>query len=116
MEELEDDPDLQSLVEEEVLDTARELLSEAGDRLRLPVDLVVADRFLSRKHARLFQRDGRLFVEDLGSRNGTQVNGIQIHVCCGFLDDMRGQVIIEVLLVEVIVLVPLPNTLLDMPL
>ena len=37
-------------------------------------DLVVADRFLSRKHARLFIRDDRLFVEDLGSRNGTLLN------------------------------------------
>ncbi len=37
-------------------------------------DLMVADRFLSRKHARLSWRDGRLFVEDLGSRNGTLLN------------------------------------------
>ena len=37
-------------------------------------DLVVADRFLSRRHARLTLRDGRLFVEDLGSRNGTLLN------------------------------------------
>ncbi len=37
-------------------------------------DLVVADRFLSRRHAKLTCRDGKLFVEDLGSRNGTLVN------------------------------------------
>jgi sigma-B regulation protein RsbU (phosphoserine phosphatase) len=37
-------------------------------------DLVVVDRFLSRRHARLFHENGRLFVEDLGSRNGTQLN------------------------------------------
>ncbi len=34
-----------SLVEEEVLDTARQLLQEGGSRLRLPVDVVIADRF-----------------------------------------------------------------------
>jgi phosphoglycerate kinase len=34
-----------SLVEDEALDTARELLDSAGDRLVLPVDCVVADRF-----------------------------------------------------------------------
>jgi phosphoglycerate kinase len=34
-----------SLVEDEVLDTARELLESASDRLVLPVDCVVADRF-----------------------------------------------------------------------
>ena len=34
-----------SLVEEDALDTARELLAEGGSRLRLPVDVVIADRF-----------------------------------------------------------------------
>jgi phosphoglycerate kinase len=34
-----------SLVETEVLETARELLAEAGDQLLLPVDLVVAEAF-----------------------------------------------------------------------
>jgi len=34
-----------SLVEDEVLDTARELLQMGGTRLRLPVDMVVADKF-----------------------------------------------------------------------
>lgn len=34
-----------SLVEGEVLDTARELIEEGGNRLRLPVDVVIADDF-----------------------------------------------------------------------
>jgi phosphoglycerate kinase len=34
-----------SLVEEEALGTAKELLAEGGNRLRLPVDMVIADRF-----------------------------------------------------------------------
>jgi phosphoglycerate kinase len=34
-----------SLVEDEVIDTAKELLAEGGNRLRLPVDMVIADRF-----------------------------------------------------------------------
>lgn len=34
-----------SLVEDEALDTARELLQVAGSRLRLPVDVVIANRF-----------------------------------------------------------------------
>lgn len=41
-------------------------------------DLPLADRFLSRHHARLIRRDGKVLVEDLGSRNGTSVNGVQI--------------------------------------
>lgn len=41
-------------------------------------DLVVEDTSLSRNHARLIWRDGTAFIEDLGSRNGTLVNGDQI--------------------------------------
>jgi sigma-B regulation protein RsbU (phosphoserine phosphatase) len=41
-------------------------------------DLVLADKFLSRQHARLFMQDGGMMVEDLGSRNGTLLNGSQI--------------------------------------
>ncbi len=32
------------------------------------------DTYVSQLHARLFRRDGQLFVEDLGSTNGTYVN------------------------------------------
>lgn len=54
---------------EHVLDEESLVIGRASES-----DLVVADRFLSRKHARLFFRDDRLFVEDLGSRNGTLLN------------------------------------------
>ena len=33
------------------------------------------DTFVSTVHARVFRRDGNVFVEDLGSRNGTLLNG-----------------------------------------
>jgi hypothetical protein len=33
------------------------------------------DTFVSNVHARVFDRDGDVFVEDLGSTNGTLVNG-----------------------------------------
>jgi hypothetical protein len=36
------------------------------------------DEFVSTVHARLFRRGAELYVEDLGSRNGTFVNGKQI--------------------------------------
>jgi FHA domain-containing protein len=36
------------------------------------------DSFVSTVHARLFRRGDDLFVEDLGSRNGTFVNGDQV--------------------------------------
>jgi phosphoserine phosphatase RsbU/P len=38
-------------------------------------DLPISDPFLSRRHARLFRQGADLFVEDLGSRYGTQING-----------------------------------------
>ena len=33
------------------------------------------DSFVSNVHARVFRRDGAVYVEDLGSRNGTLLNG-----------------------------------------
>lgn len=41
-------------------------------------DLVLEDRFLSRTHARLFLEGEKLFVEDLGSYNGTFLNGVRL--------------------------------------
>ena len=42
------------------------------------VELAVADRAMSRTHARLFRSGEAWLVEDLGSRNGTMVNGQRI--------------------------------------
>jgi hypothetical protein len=36
------------------------------------------DTFVSQLHARLFRKDGRYFVEDLGSTNGTFLNRKQV--------------------------------------
>ncbi|WP_244227589.1 FHA domain-containing protein [Corallococcus aberystwythensis] len=38
-------------------------------------DLVLHDHGVSRRHARITARDGRYFAEDVGSANGTQLNG-----------------------------------------
>lgn len=62
---------------------------EAADReirLRLPavigrgreVDVVVSHSLVSRLHCELFEREGRLFVRDLQSLNGTYVNNFRI--------------------------------------
>jgi pSer/pThr/pTyr-binding forkhead associated (FHA) protein len=41
-------------------------------------DLVVDEETVSSRHSRLSIRDGRWWIEDLGSRNGTLVNDAQI--------------------------------------
>lgn len=42
-------------------------------------DIRLDDSGLSRKHVRFYLMDGRWYVEDMGSRNGTIVNGIKLH-------------------------------------
>ena len=41
-------------------------------------DLVLRDDSVSRKHVRFYQEQGGLWLRDLGSRNGTRVNGSQV--------------------------------------
>jgi len=59
-----------------------ELLPLAGDALLLGTardcHLVVAARGVSRRHARLEVREESVFLEDLGSKNGTFSNGTRI--------------------------------------
>lgn len=42
-------------------------------------DVHLPDRQISRDHARIFHTQDGFFVEDLGSKNGTHVNGENIH-------------------------------------
>jgi hypothetical protein len=56
-----------------VLDGERLTVGSAPDN-----DVVVADPSVSRIHALLHQLNGRWFIEDCGSRNGTAVNGVQL--------------------------------------
>ena len=56
------------------LDGPLEIGREAG------MPLQIEDRKISRRHARVTPEDGRAWVEDLGSSNGTFVNDQPIHV------------------------------------
>jgi len=40
--------------------------------------IAVEDTYVSQLHARVFTRDGQLFVEDLGSTNGTYLNRAKV--------------------------------------
>ncbi len=44
-------------------------------------DIVIPDPYVSRRHARLFYKDGKWFIEDLGSTNGTIIDN----------EDLRGK-------------------------
>ena len=50
------------------------------------------DTFVSQVHARAFDRDGTLWIEDLGSRNGTFVNGEPVHAPTQVAKGARVQV------------------------
>jgi pSer/pThr/pTyr-binding forkhead associated (FHA) protein len=41
-------------------------------------DIRVDDPFASSAHARIFQRDDFMYIEDMGSTNGTYLNGRQL--------------------------------------
>ena len=41
-------------------------------------DIRLDDRFLSKLHARIIEEDGEYYLEDLGSSNGTYLNGEEI--------------------------------------
>jgi pSer/pThr/pTyr-binding forkhead associated (FHA) protein len=41
-------------------------------------DLVLEDTLVSRRHARLFKKEGKVWIEDLNSSNGVFLNGKKI--------------------------------------
>lgn len=41
-------------------------------------DIPIGDEFASNLHAKIYEAEGRFYVEDLGSTNGTYVNGRRI--------------------------------------
>lgn len=51
---------------------------DLGDELTLGraggCQIILDDNYVSQLHARVFRREGQLYVEDLGSTNGTYVN------------------------------------------
>lgn len=49
-------------------------IGRAGDN-----DIVLDDETVSSHHARIMYQGGQWWVEDLASRNGTEVNEVQVH-------------------------------------
>lgn len=82
-----------------------------GKKLKLPerditigrdleCDIRISDSDVSRTHCQIFIRDGKLFVDDLESRNGTFINDIAIEIETPLLpgDQLRvGPMVFELL-------------------
>lgn len=49
-------------------------------KMRDCVDLALSDRSVSRIHARILLKDGRAYLQDCHSTNGTYLNGVQLEV------------------------------------
>jgi hypothetical protein len=45
----------------------------------LACEVTLDDSYASGRHARLYDRDGHVYIEDLNSTNGTYVNGARVH-------------------------------------
>jgi pSer/pThr/pTyr-binding forkhead associated (FHA) protein len=44
----------------------------------LACEITIEDSYASGRHARLYDRDGHVYIEDLNSTNGTYVNGSRV--------------------------------------
>lgn len=55
-------------------------------------DIVVGDSFASARHARIFLHRGQYWLEDLGSKNGTYLNGVKVDVPAVLADGDRIEV------------------------
>jgi hypothetical protein len=74
-------------------------------------DVIVDDRWVSRNHARICRQEERYVVEDLGSKNGTFVNGQRITGPVALVDGDVLQVtpLIELTFVDYGATAPLPG-------
>jgi FHA domain-containing protein len=55
-------------------------------------DVRIDDRYASSLHARVFSREGRFYVEDMNSTNGTLLNGATLHGEAELIDGDKIQI------------------------
>ncbi len=55
-------------------------------------DVQIEDRYASSLHARVFAREGRFYVEDMNSTNGTLLNGATLQGEAELIDGDRVQI------------------------
>ena len=78
------------------IDTDEYVIGRGGD-----CELVLPERQVSRYHVKIQHKDGRYILEDLGSKNGTHLNGAQIQGSVPLQDGDEIQIALAVKLVFV---------------
>ncbi|MEK6222779.1 MAG: FHA domain-containing protein, partial [Chloroflexota bacterium] len=75
-------------------------------------DIVIEDNSISRQHARISRKDMDFFLEDLGSSNGTHINGREIYESTriNFGDKLRIGLNIELTVISPAFTDSIPNT------
>jgi Nif-specific regulatory protein len=73
---------------------------EAGEQVigrELTADIPLNSLMVSRRHARVYQKDGQCFLQDLGSQNGTFVNGLptDLHALAANDEIVIGEVVLN---------------------
>ncbi|MGB0678386.1 MAG: FHA domain-containing protein, partial [Polyangiales bacterium] len=76
------------------LEAGQAMILGRGEEATARID----DQGLSRQHARIFPRRDAFYIEDLGSKNGTFVDGEAIHTPVVLHDGNRIQIGQQVLL------------------
>ena len=64
-------------IDQEVFNASEIIVGRGGVGSSVDLDLA-SDTTVSRRHLRVAERDGLVFVEDLGSTLGTLINGVRI--------------------------------------
>ena len=77
---VEDIPEVASVGKLITADGVREFSLKPGENIvgREDVDVLLADNTVSRRHAKIIVENAQVFLEDMGSTNGTKIDGVRI--------------------------------------
>ena len=77
---VEDMPEVVSVGKLVTPDGVREFSLKPGENIvgRENVDVILADNTVSRRHAKITVENSKVFLEDMGSTNGTKIDGVRL--------------------------------------
>jgi pSer/pThr/pTyr-binding forkhead associated (FHA) protein len=68
----------------------------------LDLSWIIEAKQISRKHALIFQNEGKYFLKDLGSQNGTYLNDVRLDANNSYLLKEGDRIILGTSLYEII--------------